>query len=81
MLLKDSFESGATWAFEVGNQSMICPIIVEDLNTPRQMLVEVSFISSVLIPFLVTQCPTMPSVSLHIVADALRRAWLLSGDC
>ncbi|KAH7680718.1 Transcription factor MYC/MYB N-terminal protein [Dioscorea alata] len=40
LLLKDSFESGATWAFEVGNQSMICPIIVEDLNTPRQMLVE-----------------------------------------
>lgn len=40
LLLKDNFEGGATWAFEVGTQSMICPIIVEDLNSPRQMLVE-----------------------------------------
>ncbi|KAL4578575.1 hypothetical protein LXL04_014700 [Taraxacum kok-saghyz] len=40
LLLKDNFEGGATWAYEVGSQSMVCPIIVEDLNTPRQMLVE-----------------------------------------
>ncbi|KAF9665346.1 hypothetical protein SADUNF_Sadunf16G0113200 [Salix dunnii] len=40
LLLKDNFEGGATWAFEVGSQSMVCPIIVEDLNAPRQMLVE-----------------------------------------
>ncbi|KAI4340519.1 hypothetical protein MLD38_025347 [Melastoma candidum] len=40
LVLKDNFEGGATWAFEVGSQSMICPIIVEDLNCPRQMLVE-----------------------------------------
>ncbi|XP_072979468.1 transcription factor LHW-like isoform X2 [Typha angustifolia] len=40
LLLKDYFEGGATWAFEVGTQSMVCPIIVEDLNPPRQMLVE-----------------------------------------
>ncbi|XP_027342406.1 transcription factor LHW-like isoform X2 [Abrus precatorius] len=40
MLLKDNFEGGATWAYEVGSQSMVCPIIVEDLNSPRQMLVE-----------------------------------------
>ncbi|XP_062082464.1 transcription factor LHW isoform X2 [Humulus lupulus] len=40
LVLKDNFEGGATWAFEVGSQSMICPIIVEDLNPPRQMLVE-----------------------------------------
>ncbi|KAJ8563432.1 hypothetical protein K7X08_031884 [Anisodus acutangulus] len=38
-LLKDNLE-GATWAYEVGSQSMVCPIIVEDLNQPRQMLVE-----------------------------------------
>ncbi|KAL4312421.1 hypothetical protein GQ457_01G037880 [Hibiscus cannabinus] len=31
---------GATWAFEVGSQSMICPVVVEDLNLPRQMLIE-----------------------------------------
>lgn len=41
LLLKDNFDGGATWAFEVGSQSMVCPIIVEDLNPPRQMLVKV----------------------------------------
>ncbi|KAL5709111.1 hypothetical protein ACHQM5_019833 [Ranunculus cassubicifolius] len=40
LLLEDNFDGGATWAFEVGAQSMVCPIIVEDLSTPRQMLVE-----------------------------------------
>ncbi|CAN4119157.1 unnamed protein product [Withania somnifera] len=40
LLLKDNFEGGATWAYEIGSQSMVCPIIVEDLNQPRQMLVE-----------------------------------------
>ncbi|CAI8592821.1 unnamed protein product [Vicia faba] len=40
LVLKDNFEGGATWAYEVGSQSMVCPIIVEDLNTHRQMLVE-----------------------------------------
>ncbi|XP_043719505.1 transcription factor LHW-like [Telopea speciosissima] len=40
LLMKDKFEGGATWAYEVGSQSMIYPIIVEDLNAPRQMLVE-----------------------------------------
>lgn len=40
LLLKDNF-GGATWAYEVGSQSMVCPIIVEDLNQPHQMLVEV----------------------------------------
>ncbi|KAK4785871.1 hypothetical protein SAY86_002560 [Trapa natans] len=39
-LLKDSSAGGATWAFEVGSKSMVCPIIVEDLSAPRQMLVE-----------------------------------------
>ncbi|KAL0460827.1 UNVERIFIED_CONTAM: Transcription factor LHW [Sesamum latifolium] len=40
LVLKDNFEGGATWAYEVGSQSMVCPIIVEDLNQPHQMLVE-----------------------------------------
>ncbi|XP_019260364.1 PREDICTED: protein NLP7-like isoform X2 [Nicotiana attenuata] len=39
-LLKDNFKGGASWACEVGSQSMVCPIIVEDLNRPRQMRVE-----------------------------------------
>jgi hypothetical protein len=32
---------GATWAYEVAGQTMVCPIIVEDLAPPGQMLVEV----------------------------------------
>ncbi|KAL6005644.1 hypothetical protein ACLOJK_006214 [Asimina triloba] len=43
VVLKDSSGSssgGATWAFEVGGQTMFCPIVVEDLNPPGQMLVE-----------------------------------------
>ncbi|KAG6415197.1 hypothetical protein SASPL_122602 [Salvia splendens] len=39
LVLKDNL-GGATWAYEVGSQSMVCPIIVEDLNQPHQMLVE-----------------------------------------
>ncbi|XP_062219887.1 uncharacterized protein LOC133919495 isoform X2 [Phragmites australis] len=31
---------GATWAYEVEGQTMVCPIIVEDLAPPGQMLVE-----------------------------------------
>lgn len=48
MVLKDSTTSGysgsgggVTWAFEVGGQTMVCPIIVEDLSPPGQMLIEV----------------------------------------
>ncbi|CAL0303984.1 unnamed protein product [Lupinus luteus] len=40
LLLKDNFEGGATWPYEVASQSMVCPIIVEDLSPPGQMLVE-----------------------------------------
>ena len=32
---------GATWALEVADQSMVCPIIVEDLSQPGLMLIEV----------------------------------------
>uniref|UniRef100_A0A6N2JYZ7 BHLH domain-containing protein n=1 Tax=Salix viminalis TaxID=40686 RepID=A0A6N2JYZ7_SALVM len=31
---------GATWALEVADQSMVCPIIVEDLSQPGLMLIE-----------------------------------------
>ncbi|XP_021767886.1 transcription factor bHLH157-like [Chenopodium quinoa] len=30
----------ATWAYEVGGSNLLCPIIVEDLNEPGQMLIE-----------------------------------------
>nr|XP_043606422.1 transcription factor bHLH157-like [Erigeron canadensis] len=36
----DPNNNGVTWACEMGNQMMICPLIVEDLSTPGQMLVE-----------------------------------------
>ncbi|KAL8029572.1 hypothetical protein ABFX02_14G233100 [Erythranthe guttata] len=38
-LTKDNI-GGATCAYEVGSQSTVCPIVVEDLNQPRQMLIE-----------------------------------------
>ncbi|XP_071931311.1 transcription factor LHW-like isoform X2 [Coffea arabica] len=40
LLIKDNYDGGVTWAYELGSQSMVCPIIVEDLNQHRQMLVE-----------------------------------------
>lgn len=52
MVLKDNSSGGsgnsgggATWAFEVSGQTMVCPIRVEDLNPPGQMLIEVYRIS------------------------------------
>ncbi|XP_040990769.1 uncharacterized protein LOC121237906 [Juglans microcarpa x Juglans regia] len=38
----DVVSGGTTWAFEVGSKTMVCPIIVEDLNPPGQgqMLIE-----------------------------------------
>jgi len=45
VVLKDNPEAGknggATWAYEVAGQTMVCPIIIEDLSPPGQMLVEV----------------------------------------
>lgn len=46
VVLKDNSSSessggGATWAYEVAGQTMVCPIIVEDLMPRGQMLVEV----------------------------------------
>uniref|UniRef100_A0A804RKC6 BHLH domain-containing protein n=2 Tax=Zea mays TaxID=4577 RepID=A0A804RKC6_MAIZE len=44
VILKDNpvagTNGGATWAYEVAGQTMVCPIIIEDLSPPGQMLVE-----------------------------------------
>ncbi|EPS58800.1 hypothetical protein M569_16012, partial [Genlisea aurea] len=32
---------GATWAYEVGFEYTVCPIVVEDLNQPGQMLIKI----------------------------------------
>lgn len=37
---KNSRSNGATWACELANQTMVCPLIVENLGTPGQMLIE-----------------------------------------
>ncbi|GLJ55838.1 hypothetical protein SUGI_1198930 [Cryptomeria japonica] len=37
---KGYLEGGTSWAVEVGGQSMACPIIVENMSQPRQMLIE-----------------------------------------
>ncbi|XP_019200201.1 PREDICTED: uncharacterized protein LOC109193828 isoform X2 [Ipomoea nil] len=34
-------QNGVTWACEIENETMICPLIVEDLSTPGQMLIEI----------------------------------------
>ncbi|KAL8129967.1 hypothetical protein V2J09_019122 [Rumex salicifolius] len=44
LVLKDKFEGGVTWAYEVGYQAKICPIIVEDLHSPHQFIVEGFFL-------------------------------------
>jgi len=36
----DNSESGKTWAFEFGNEHLLCPIVVEDLVYPGHMLIE-----------------------------------------
>ncbi|XP_076925163.1 transcription factor LHW-like [Bidens hawaiensis] len=33
-------QSGASWAFEVGGDSTVCPILVEDLQYPGHMVIE-----------------------------------------
>ncbi|KAI3693711.1 hypothetical protein L1987_76662 [Smallanthus sonchifolius] len=38
--LNDPSNSGVTWACELGNQTMICPLVVEDLSTSGKMLIE-----------------------------------------
>ncbi|KAG0457176.1 hypothetical protein HPP92_022009 [Vanilla planifolia] len=43
VVLKDNTKGvagGATWAYEVEGQTMVCPIIVEDVHPTGQMLVE-----------------------------------------
>lgn len=35
---------GATWAFEVGSKSLVCPIVVEDLKPPRIFQIEVTLL-------------------------------------
>lgn len=39
-LSKGNLESGASWALELGGQTMGCPIIVENMSQPRQLLIE-----------------------------------------
>ncbi|CAL5030530.1 unnamed protein product [Urochloa decumbens] len=44
VILKDNPDAGknggATWAYEVADKTMVCPIVIEDLSPPGQMLVE-----------------------------------------
>jgi len=41
LLEKGDLNSGASWALDLDGQTVWCPIIVENLNQPRQMLVEI----------------------------------------
>lgn len=49
--------NGVTWACEVGDQTMFCPLLIEDLSVPGQMLIEVNkrhFHSYVMFPWCLT---------------------------
>lgn len=37
----DSSQNGTSWAFEYGTGYQACPIVVEDLENPGHMLIEV----------------------------------------
>ena len=37
-------QSGTSWAFELGSEQQICPIVIEDLERPGHMLIEVYFV-------------------------------------
>ncbi|KAH9302694.1 hypothetical protein KI387_014277 [Taxus chinensis] len=39
-LARDDLKGDASWALELGGQMIRCPVIVENLDQPRQMLVE-----------------------------------------
>lgn len=66
--LKDNFEGGATWAYEVGSESTVCPIIVEDLNQPRQMLVEVGVCCTL-------HCSSLDGIDLNIIKCLVSVFW------
>ena len=40
-VLAPGYEQGSSWAVEVGGHMKICPILVENLNTNGQMVIEV----------------------------------------
>lgn len=73
MVPKDSENRGATWAFEVGNQTMVCPIIVEDMNPPGQMLIEVRFeiIMCGLILFFLNLCHVIELIGIVLLLQML----------
>ena len=72
VILKDNSGgggSGATWAFEVAGQTMVCPIIVEDLNPPGQMLIEVIICFTLPLNSYAHYLQTL--IASHCIADAL----------
>ncbi|KAK9059359.1 hypothetical protein SSX86_021979 [Deinandra increscens subsp. villosa] len=41
--IEDPINNGVTWACELGNQTMVCPLMVEDLGAHGQMLIEMLY--------------------------------------
>nr|KJB36684.1 hypothetical protein B456_006G170800 [Gossypium raimondii] len=37
---KDDYQTGTSWAFEIGDERKVCPIVVEDLPYPGHLLIE-----------------------------------------
>ncbi|XVE76420.1 hypothetical protein DITRI_Ditri12bG0171300 [Diplodiscus trichospermus] len=38
--IKDDYQNRTSWAFEIGNELKVCPIVVEDLSYPGHLLIE-----------------------------------------
>ncbi|XWS55630.1 hypothetical protein CRYUN_Cryun09bG0017400 [Craigia yunnanensis] len=38
--LKDGYQNGTSWGFEIGDELKVCPIVVEDLPYPGHLLIE-----------------------------------------
>ncbi|XP_022744992.1 transcription factor EMB1444-like isoform X2 [Durio zibethinus] len=38
--IKEVYQYGTSWAFEIGDEQKVCPIVVEDLSYPGHLLIE-----------------------------------------
>ena len=41
IIMKDD-QCGATWAYELAGQTIVCPASIQEVNSPGQMLIEVA---------------------------------------
>lgn len=84
--MKNSSQNGTSWAFEFGDGLQSCPIVVEDLEYPGHMLIEVFAIILITkftqLHYLDTNFFSLISQPFFLPhADALQWTWTFLGDC